>query len=482
MATSTANSLSAINHIVVVMLENRSLDHMLGFLYADSGNVSPTGQAFEGLTGTESNPGASGTAAVTVFKIQPATTSTYYMPGADPGEGYTATNSQLFGSNTAPTPPVATNKGFVSNFSYTLGWESKENYSILAGTVANDIMGIHTPETLPVLSALARGFAVCDYWYGSVPTETLPNRAFVHAATSQGHMDDKTKTFTAPTIYASLTKQNISWMIYGYNADPLTRQTFTDLTNLADSYFGEFTAFQTAAANGSLASYSFLEPSWGSTGNSQHPNYDVALGEQFLHDVYEALRNGPAWNETLLIVTYDEHGGCYDHVPPPSGATPPDTTAGEYGFDFTRFGPRVPTVLISPLIPAGTVFRVPEGSVPFDHTSILKTVELRWNVPALTARDAAAPDVSAVLSLTTARTDDPLAGVVVPTSSGTNPSANRPSHLQEVYADLVARLPVPDAQDGTHRPSPKLETGYDYDRYIQERLAAWKASRQVTKS
>jgi phospholipase C len=482
MATSTANALSAINHIVVLMLENRSFDHMLGFLYADSGNVSPAGQAFEGLTGTESNPGASGTEAVTVFKIQPATTSTYYMPGADPGEGYTATNSQLFGSNTAPTPPVASNKGFVSNFSYTLGWESKENYSILAGTVANDIMGIHTPETLPVLSALARGFAVCDYWYGSVPTETLPNRAFVHAATSQGHMDDKTKTFTAPTIYASLTKQNISWMIYGYNADPLTRQTFTDLTNLADSYFGEFTDIQAAAANGSLPSYTFLEPSWGSTGNSQHPNYDVALGEQFLHDVYEALRNGPAWNETLLIVTYDEHGGCYDHIPPPSGATPPDTTAGEYGFDFTRFGPRVPTVLISPLIPAGTVFRVPEGSVPFDHTSILKAVELRWNVPALTARDAAAPDVGAVLSLTTARMDDPLAGVVVPTSSGTNPSASRPSHLQEVYADLVARLPVPDAQDGTHRPSPKLETGYDYDRYIQERLAAWKASRQVTKS
>jgi phospholipase C len=481
MSASGANPLSAINHIVVLMLENRSFDHMLGFLYTDAGNVSPAGQPFEGLKGTESNPGVGGTQPVAVFKIQPAAASTYYMPGADPGEGYTATNSQLFGSNTAPTPPVATNQGFISNFSYTLGWEAKENYSIFAGTVANDIMGMHTTQTLPVLSALAQGFAVCDYWYGSVPTETLPNRAFLHTGTSQGHMDDKTTSYTAPTIYPALTTQNVSWKIYGYDADPLTRHTFTDLTSLAESYFGEFSNFQSDAASGSLPSYSFLEPSWGSTGNSQHPNYDVALGEQFLHDVYYALRNGPAWNQTLLIVTYDEHGGCYDHVPPPSGAIPPDSTAGEYGFDFTRFGPRVPTLLISPLIPAGTVFRVPGGSMPFDHTSILKTVEQRWNVPALTARDAAAPDVGAVLSLTTPRTDDPLSGVTVPVASGTNPSANRPSHLQEVYADLVSRLPVPDAQDGTHRPPPRLETGYDYDRYIKERLTAWKATRKTAK-
>jgi phospholipase C len=476
--TTTSHSLSAINHIVVLMLENRSFDHMLGFLYTDAGNVSLTGQAFEGLTGIESNPGSTGGDPVTVFKIQAATTSTYFMPGADPGEGYTATNSQLFGSNTAPTPPVATNKGFVTNFAYTLSWEGKENESILAGTVASDIMGMHTPTTLPVLSALARGFAVCDYWYGSAPTETLPNRAFVHAATSQGHLDDKTKTYTAATIYTSLTKQNVSWAIYGYDADPLTRVTFTDISNLADSYFGEFTDFQTAAANGTLPSYVFLEPSWGSKGNSQHPNYDVSLGEQLIHDVYYALRNSPLWNQTLLIVTYDEHGGCYDHVPPPTNAVPPDTSAGEYGFDFKRFGPRVPTLLISPWIPAGTVFRVPAGSMPFDHTSILRTIQLRWNVPALTARDAAAPDVSAVLSLTTPRTDDPLAGVTVPTSTGTNPAANRPSHLQEVYADLVSRLPIPDAEQGTHRPPPKLETGYDYDRYIQERMAAWKASRK----
>jgi phospholipase C len=280
-----------------------------------------------------------------------------------------------------------------------------------------------------------------------------------------------------PTIYTSLNKQQISWKIYGYDAEPLTRHTFTEITALPDSNFGLFKDFQADAANGTLPSYSFLEPSWGSKGNSQHPNYDVALGEQLIHDVYEALRNSPQWNQTLLIVTYDEHGGCYDHVPPPANAVPPDSSAGEYGFDFKRFGPRVPTLLISPLIPAGTVFRA-AGATPFDHTSILKTVERRWGLPALTARDAAAPDVGAVLSLHTPRSDDALAGVVVPTSKGTNPSANKPSHLQRVYAELVAHLPMPDPAPGAKPGIAKLETGDDYDRYISERLAAWKASRK----
>ena len=187
-----SSPLLSINNIVVLMLENRSFDHMLGFLYAANGNVSPTGASFDGLTGNEGNPDSSGNA-VPVRQIEVSHENAYYMPGADPGEGYSATNSQLFGTTTAPSPANATNRGLVADYAYTLGWEAKENWSILTGTTANDIMNVFTPATLPVLSGLATGFAVCDQWFCSVPTETLPNRAFVCAATSQGHMNDTTK-------------------------------------------------------------------------------------------------------------------------------------------------------------------------------------------------------------------------------------------------------------------------------------------------
>jgi phospholipase C len=425
----------------VLMLENRSFDHMLGFLYSGSGNVSPAGHPFDGLAGTETNSPSSGSP-VTVYQIEPSTPNAYFMPGADPGEGYMATNSQLFGTDSAPASPatVPAMGGFVQDFAYTLGWQSQEGtWSIVPGTTASNIMGCFTPAALPVLSALATGYAVCDQWFSSVPTETLPNRAFACSGTSQGHMDDKTHTFTAPSIFGLLNSHNLPWAIYGYDTQPLTKDTFTDITGADPSHFGVFSDFASAAKAGSLPAFTFLEPSWSSTGNSQHPNYDVALGEQLIHDVYEALRAGLGWPQTLLVITYDEHGGCYDHVPPPSGATPPDDDAGEFSFDFTRFGVRVPAVLVSPLIAPGTVYRVPAGSTPLDHTSILKTVEQRWGLPALTARDAAAPAFGDVLTLATPRTDDVLAGVTVPTSGAAGPSAALPSHLQEIQAELVSR-------------------------------------------
>jgi phospholipase C len=472
----TKNHLASIEHIVVLMLENRSFDHMLGYLYADKGNVSPTGQPFEGLKGTESNAASHHDKPVRVFKITADMPNAYFMPGADPGEGYMATNSQLFGNIHAPAPPNATNAGFVSDFAYTLGWETREHWSILSGTVAKDIMGMFTPEMLPVLSALAKGYAVCDHWFGSAPTETLPNRAFAAAATSQGHMDDKTKTYTCPSIFGALTKENLSWAIYGYENEPLTRHNFPDTTNAPDVHFGLFKDFQAAAAAGKLPCYTFLEPSWSSTGNSQHPNYNVALGEQLIHDVYYAVRKSPNWKNTLLIITYDEHGGCYDHVAPPTNATPPDDSAGEFGFDFRRFGPRVPAVLVSPLIAAGTVFRVPANATPLDHTSILKTIETRWHLAPLTMRDSAACDLGGVLTLANPREDDPLAGVKVPQASG-GPPPHTPSHLQQVHAELVSRLPVPDHGGGVHHAMPALKTSEDYDAYIKQRTKEWKATR-----
>jgi phospholipase C len=469
------NQLASVQHIVHLMLENRSFDHMLGFLYADSGNVSPAGQPFEGLTGTESNPDSSGDP-VTVYQIDVTQPGAYFLPGADPGEGYVNTNDQLFGTSTAPAPPAAANTGFVTNFASAIAYDQANNYGIDTGTVASNIMGIFPPAALPILSGLARGFAVCDHWYSSVPTETMPNRAFACAATSQGHMDDATKSFTVPSIFGLMTAHNVSWKIYGYKASPLTRLDFPDTVSAPDTNFGEFKNFQADAAAGTLAAYSFLEPSWGSTGNSQHPNYDVALGEQYIQQVYEALRGGPGWDQTLLIITYDEHGGCYDHVPPPSGAIPPDNSPGEYGFDFTRFGVRVPAVLVSPLIEAGTVFR-PAGEMPLDHTSVLKTVENRWALPALTARDAAAQDVGDALTLTTPRTDDPLAGVTAPVSSGANPAAGHVSHLQQVQAEMVSHLPVPLAKVNTSPLLAHQHTPQDFDHYIAARTSLWQSEK-----
>ena len=465
------NGLSSVQHVVVLMLENRSFDHMLGYLYASDGNIAPSGQAFEGLIGTESNPDASNQP-VTVFQIQPTTPNAYYMPGADPGEGYMATNNELFGSTTAPPantrPPM---QGFIKDFAYTLGWQSRESgWTIFPGTTANDIMGCFTPQMLPVLSALAKGYAVCDHWYSSVPTETMPNRAFALAATSQGHMDDKTRTFTSPSIFGLLGQHNVSWGIYGYDAEPLTKSTFTDIASASGGTIGKFSDFTAAAAAGSLPAFCFLEPSWPATGNSQHPAYDVAAGEQLMHDVYKAVRSGPGWPQTLLVITYDEHGGCFDHVPPPSGAVPPDTTVGEFGFDFTRFGVRVPTVLISPLIAPGTVFRVPDDVMPLDHTSVLKTVQKRWRLPALTARDAAAPDFGDVLTLTAARTDDVLAGVVIPVAAEANPAANVPSHLQEVQADLISRR-FPAGQHDDANALARTGTNEAYATYIRQHSA-----------
>jgi phospholipase C len=441
--------LNSVQHVVVLMLENRSFDHMLGFLYP--GNVSSSGQPFDGLTGTESDLGSSGQP-VTVFRIEPTTPNAYYMPGADPGEGYMATNDQLYGSNSGPASvgEASTAQGFVKNYGYTLTWETNMKWSIQAGTVEGDIMGCFTPEALPVLSALAKGYAVCDQWFASAPTETLPNRAFACAATSQGHMDDKTHTFSSPTIFGLLEAANLGWAVYGYDAEPLTKQTFTQITSADASHFGKFTDFQAAAAAGTLPPFTFLEPSWSSSGNNQHPPYDVALGEQLIHDVYEALLGGQGWPETLLVITYDEHGGCYDHVPPPWGAVPPDNDTGEFGFGFNRFGVRVPTVLVSPLIAPGTVYRAPATGTPLDHTSILKTVEQRWGLDPLTERDAAAPGFGDVLTLTEARADDVLAGVTVPQSPTPGPAAGTVSHLDAVRTELLSRqLPAGQSPDTT---------------------------------
>lgn len=468
-----ANQLGKIDHIVYLMLENRSFDHMLGFLYADAGNRSPSGQPFDGLTGTESNPDDQGRP-VTVYRIRAADPHPYLMPGADPGEGFYNTNYQLFSTDDPAPDAQPANRGFVVNFKSAIASDLSRNYGdTLPGTEPSQIMGMYTPELLPVLSGLAKGFAVCDAWFAAAPTMTMPNRCFALAGTSQGHMDNHVKTFTCPSIFGRLTDKGVDWAIFGYNREPLTRHDFPDVQAADDSHFGHFRDFTARASAGTLPAFTFLEPSWDATGNSQHPNYNVAAGEQLIHDVYYALRNGPNWAKTLLIINYDEHGGCYDHVAPPSGATPPgDGTIGEFGFDFTRFGVRVPAVLVSPLIPAGTVFRASQGTI--DHTSVLKTIHERWGTGFLTARDQAAASLADALSLANARTDDPLAGVAVPAVTGHHPNAAEPSVIDRIQAARVAALPVRNEKGYYEQAAPVLTSTAELSNFIRDRSAAWK--------
>jgi phospholipase C len=397
------------------------------------------------------------------------------MPGGDPGEGYHHTNYQLFRTDDPQKGAIPANKGFVIDFKAAIASDLAKGFSdTLPGTDPSEIMGMYSPEMLPIMSSLAKGFAVCDHWFSSAPTQTLPNRGFAAAATSLGFMQNShAKFFTCQSIFGRLSKNNIDWAIFGYNREPMTRMDFPDTRAAPDSHYGHFRDFEERASEGTLPAYTFLEPDWGSGGNSQHPNYDVAKGEQLIRDVYYALRNGAHWTDTLLVVTYDEHGGNYDHVPPPWGAVPPDDSAGEFGFDFTRFGVRVPALLVSPRIAAGTVFRAKRGTI--DHTAVLRTIGLRWNIPPLTARDKAAPDLGDVLTLATPRKDDPLEGVEVPLSGVAHPNAAEPSVMDRLHAEKVATLALRNEQGSyDEHTMPDLPSSAAVGDYIQTRTAAWR--------
>jgi phospholipase C len=494
--------LDSIDHVVLVMLENRSFDHMLGFLYPKSDN-------FDGLDGTESNPDANGNTA-TVFQITPGMQNAYYFPLANPAEGYQATNNQLFSSDTPPASGEAANDGFVTSFAKELQHPAHPLDPKLVGTVPASIMGMYDAEALPVLSGLAKGFAVCDRWFASVPTQTFPNRAFAVAGTSLGSTNNSahgTPTFNTPSVFGKLAKAGQKWKIYGYSGEPLTSHDFPDTVTpgLNGEVVSGFARFQSDAANGKLAGFSYIEPEWATyprrhdppavaqaddehnfhIENDQHPVSNLAVGEKLLYDVYQALRsNGPAWEKTLLIITYDEHGGNYDHVHPPTGAIAPDEAIGPSGFDFTRFGVRVPAVLVSPLIPEGTILHAPnDGRPPYDHTSIIATLRARFGIEALGKRDAAAPDVGSILTLQTPRTDDPLAAIQPPVAAdpvlqaGSPPVGVAPSAFLEAKALAAADLPVP--ADSIADPEAKvktLRTAAEQYNFIQQRRAAWHAA------
>ena len=450
------NLLNQINHIVVLMLENRSFDNVLGWLY-DKDNKPPfdkvpRGQEFAGLSGaTHCNPRPHKKGVACVGK---GTVMTDPFP--DPNEPYDHVFTQMFNKRYSKdcipnTTKVPTMDGFVIDYANaikTAGEPKKGCSKILSsifkssGLMAIDpgiIMNCFTPDRLPVMNGLANAYAVCDHWFSSVPTQTFPNRSFVHAATSSGYVynmwtvksdpfEDGILINKTPTIYNLLEKSDISWRIY-YGGPLLLcnaliiQERLWEFAPLGNRFFPMTQFLEDAKQPGGLPSYTFIEPNmmcskkYGPE-NDMHPAYavtdtgaptDVRYGEVLVHTVYEALKKSPDWNSTLLVITFDEHGGCYDHVPPESGCKSPDgviipaNKPGGSGFNFERYGVRVPAVLVSPLIEQGTVC-----DKVFDHTSIIKSVSNRWlKGQHLTERDKHACDLSDLLTLSQPRTDNP---------------------------------------------------------------------------
>ncbi len=398
-----------IEHVVVLMLENRSFDCMFGALY-------PGRDGFDGLKGGETNSytnSAGRKVDVTVWNDKTMSPATATIPDPDPGEYFTDINTQLFNSQAggpSDTPPPMS--GFVADY---MAQQPIDGHA----PVSTSIMHYFTPTQVPAISALAQAFGVSDQWHASAPCQTWPNRFFAHCGTCAGHVDNKNFSvpFTQPTIFGRLQDKGRSWRVY-YHDIPQAL-TLGELLIEAPFHFRHFDDFLEDAAAGNLPNYSFIEPRYFTDGplqqipNDQHPPHNVVYGEQLIAAVYNAVRAAPTWKKTLLIVTYDEHGGCFDHVPPPR-AVPPDALRPD-GFAFDRYGVRVPAVIVSPYMPKGSIVRVAESGLPqqgppypFDHTSIIATLRKLFDLGApLTQRDAAAPDLLGALSLLDPENDGP---------------------------------------------------------------------------
>lgn len=330
-----------IKTIVVLVMENRSFDHILGWLKS-------TRPEIDGLTGAEFNRfNASDMNSPEVFVSDDAV-----FVNSDPGHSFQAIREQIFGSNDSSANPAPMN-GFVQQ---AAGMDQG---------MAKNVMSGFKPEVLPVYTELANEFAVFDRWFASVPASTQPNRFYVHSATSHGAMSNVKKDlilgFPQKTIFDSLEEDGLSFGVY-YQNIPATL-FFKSLRKLKHvTKFHDYALkFKLHATLGKLPNYVVVEQRYFDIdlfpANDDHPSHDVAIGQKFVKEVYEILRSSPQWKEMALLITYDEHGGFYDHVPTPvSGVPNPDGIIGPdpYYFRFDRLGVRVPTFLISPWIEKGT--------------------------------------------------------------------------------------------------------------------------------
>jgi phospholipase C len=439
--------LPGIEHVIVLMLENRSFDNVLGGLYPKKTEQ----KLYRGLLGTESNPvdPKKGRPSVVVFQGPPDQT-TRTMPYPDPGELYTDMMEQIFGSENVPPggKPVPMS-GFAWNYR-----QQKPSYDGVPPDPRR-IMQYYSDLTMPTSAYLASQYAVCDCWFASGPVQTLANRVFTHCGTpsklpnqnrsrvdnpdfTPNWYDPLTPPVTDTTIFELLDDANtggtapecsdiydptkvLNWKVYYHDAPLSALCDYVHNRWCLDYLYGgnvwgfEYydkyeRGFAYDVANGLLPTYSFIEPRytnhsddplWGPSPNSNHPGgagvdwedpngqslpppIDVSQGEGFLSTVYSILLENPAvFDKTLLIVTYDEHGGTYDHVPPPTAISPfPEPVVN---FNYDRYGVRVPTIFINPRIKPGTIYppRKAGGKIPdppFDHTSILSTLTAQFGL------------------------------------------------------------------------------------------------------
>ena len=433
------------DHVVVLMGENRSFDNLLGWLYTPE-NLPP-GETFDGLAfGNYSNPDPDGNPVAAHIYSGP-TDVIMGQPNPDPGEEYAHVNTQLFGTvdpagnaelwrnsmsapfNAPKSGAKPTMDGFLKD--YHVNYEELHKGKKATADEANQIMGGFSPEMLPVLSTLAREFAVFDHWFAAVPSQTYCNRSFFHASTSHGFVTNRGDggyekwLDAAPrdTIFNHLDKAGISWKIY-FDEMQLVSLTGVMHAPVLESHwrtdhFAHMADFYDDAKNGTLPAYAFIEPRMIYNHNDFHPPFgalrtgevdgaavvdsavsDVRAGEALVANVYDAIRKSASTQgsnalNTLLLITFDEHGGTYDHVPPPA-ATPPDADApeGEMGFRFDRLGARVPAIAVSAYTRSGTIIHD-----EMHHGSVIATLCRLHGLEPLTRRDAGANTLFPVVNL-----------------------------------------------------------------------------------
>lgn len=361
-----------VKHVIVLMLENRSFDHMLGFLKtlnADINGCSP------GQIGCDNHLDPLDTTSPTVTVDD---TAVYVQ--VNPYHSIAWTTEQIYGLPKGTLPAADTEPtmdGFIAAYADTAEFSG----DVESGS---GIMKCFSPEHIPIMSNLSMEYALFDGWFASVPGPTMVNRAYAASGTSHGMGTNDVETIVRglpqQTMFNQLLKMGLDYRVYFKDA-PSVVQHKDMRRKEARQKFHLFDKFYSDLDAGNLPEFTWLEPGYFSSpiqqASDQHPDHDVGQGEQLIKEVYEAVRASSIWENTLLVITYDEHGGFFDHVHPPFENVPnPDgLNATDDPFDFTRLGVRVPSLLISPWIKKGTVIHAePNGESQYDHSSIINTV------------------------------------------------------------------------------------------------------------